>query len=238
MFSAIDPPFAARRAAPILLLLVGLLGGASDAAAPENGPWEKEIRAFEKRDRQQPPPEGAVLFVGSSSIRLWNLSESFPGVATINRGFGGSQLVDSVQFAERIVIPYRPKLIVVYAGDNDIAAGKMPTQVAGDFKQFVGKVRPALPETPIAFLSIKPSIKRWALIDRIRAANRLIEQYTADHDQLLYVDVFAPMLGPDGQPRKELFRDDGLHLNAAGYKLWATALKPVLNTVETESTEK
>src|SRR5690348_21973 len=129
MFSAIDPSFAARRAAPMLLIVVGLLGGASHAAAPDNSPWEKEIRAFEKRDRQQPPPEGAVLFVGSSSIRLWNLRESFPGVATINRGFGGSQLADSVQFAERIVIPYRPKLIVVYAGDNDIAAGKAPAQV-------------------------------------------------------------------------------------------------------------
>jgi lysophospholipase L1-like esterase len=228
MFSAIDPSFAARRAAPMLLILAALLGSASDAAAPDNGPWEKEIRAFEKRDRQQPPPEGAVLFVGSSSIRLWNLSDSFPGVATINRGFGGSQLADSVQFAERIVIPYRPKLIVVYAGDNDIAAGKTPAQVAADFKHFVGKVRPALPETPIAFLSIKPSIKRWALVDRIRATNRLIEQYAADGDQLRYVDVFTPMLGADGLPRKELFREDGLHLNAEGYKLWAETLRPVL----------
>lgn len=225
------------------LVALMLLGGICTAcksliAAEKNAKnrWEKEIQAFEAQDRKQAPPEGAALFVGSSSIRIWKLDESFPGIATINRGFGGSQLADSVHFAPRIVIPYRPKLIVLYAGDNDIAAGKSPEQVFGDFKQFVHDVRQTLPETRIAYLSIKPSILRWALVDRMRATNRLIKQYIENKDdKLSYVDVFTPMLGADGMPRKELFRADGLHLSAEGYKLWASLLQPALEEVSTKS---
>jgi len=198
------------------------------AAPPAVSPWEKEIRAFERQDARQRPPKNAVLFVGSSSIRLWKLAESFPDLKTINRGFGGSQLADSVEFAERIVIPYRPKLIVLYAGDNDLAAGKTPEQVSADFQQFVVKVQKALPETRIAYLAIKPSIARWALVDRIRDANARIEKFIAGGERLQYVDVFQPMLGADGLPRRELFRGDGLHLNAEGYKLWAKVLRPAL----------
>jgi len=153
--------WASRRGCQFALTLTAIVSSALFstsllAAEPAASPWEKEIRAFEAKDQQQPPPGGAVLFVGSSSIRLWKLDESFPDVKTINRGFGGSHLADSVAFAERIVIPYRPKLIVLYAGDNDLAAGKTPERVLADFKQFVAKVEAALPETRIAFISIKP----------------------------------------------------------------------------------
>ncbi len=223
----------------VLSLLSGMGAWCEALSAAEKSAknrWEKEIQAFEAQDRKQAPPEGAALFVGSSSIRIWKLDESLPGVTTINRGFGGSQLADSVHFAPRIVIPYRPKLIVLYAGDNDIAAGKSPEQVFGDFKQFVQVVRKSLPETRITYLSIKPSILRWSFADRMRATNRLIKQYVDEQDdKLSYVDVFTPMLDADGMPRKELFRADGLHLSAEGYKLWASLLQPELEAVATKS---
>lgn len=190
--------------------------------------WESEIRAFERQDAQRRPPENAVLFVGSSSVRLWKLEESFPKLDAINRGFGGSQLADAVHFAERIVIAYRPRLVVLYAGDNDLAAGKKPAQVVADFKQFAAKVNAALPETRIAYLAIKPSIKRRALIARIRETNAAIEHFISGDERLSYIDVFHPMLTADAEPRPELFRADGLHLNAEGYKLWASVLKPTL----------
>lgn len=198
------------------------------AAEAAGNRWENEIQAFERQDAKHRPAENAVLFVGSSSIRLWKLDESFPDLNAINRGFGGSQLADAVHFAERIVIPYRPRLVVLYAGDNDLAAGKKPEQVLADFKQFAAKVNAALPETRIAYLAIKPSIKRWSLVDRIRETNAAIEQFISGDKRLTYVDVFQPMLAADGQPRPELFLADGLHLNAEGYKLWASVVQPTL----------
>jgi lysophospholipase L1-like esterase len=130
------------------------------------------------------------------------------------------------------VIPYKPRLVVLYAGDNDLAAGKTPAQVLADFKQFDAKLKAALPETRIAFLSIKPSIKRRALTDQIRATNAAIEEFISGDERLTYIDVFQPMLTDMGQPRPELFRSDGLHLNAQGYKLWASILQPTLRKAD------
>jgi lysophospholipase L1-like esterase len=212
-----------RHVIALLLLTTALSVGAAEA------PFEKDIRAFEAADTKQPPPKGAVLFVGSSSIRLWStLAEDFPGVPVINRGFGGSEIADSTRYADRIVIPYHPRRIVIYAGDNDIAKGKSPLQVADDFRAFVEKVRAALPDVPISYICIKPSLQRWKLVDKIKQADHLIEQYAGGEKSIDYIDVFAPMLGPDGTPRKELFRDDGLHLNAKGYALWASIIRPRL----------
>lgn len=137
-----------------------------------------------------------------------------------------SELADSVQYADRIVIPYHPRRIVLYAGDNDIAAGKSPERVLGDFQAFVEKVRASLPDVPISFIAIKPSLARWPLVEKIRQANRLVERYARDKKGLDYIDVFSPMLGPDGKPRQELFRQDGLHLNRAGYDLWVSIIAP------------
>jgi len=190
--------------------------------------WEREIAAFEKQDRTNPPPNGAILFLGSSSIRKWtNLPAAFPGKQVINRGFGGSQIADSVAFADRIVFPYEPRMIVFYAGDNDLAAGKSPDQVAGDFKAFVAKVHAQLPKTRIAFISVKPCPLRWKLVDKVKAVN---EQVKAIKDEeLTFIDIYPLMLGADGLPRKELFEADGLHPNAKCYELWADKIRPYLD---------
>ncbi|MCC6493186.1 MAG: hypothetical protein IT424_09210 [Pirellulales bacterium] len=190
--------------------------------------WAKEMDAFELQDAQTAPPEGAVVFVGSSSIRLWDLKKWFPDLQAINRGFGGSQLCDSVHYADLLVLRRRPRAIVLYAGDNDIAGGKSAEQVAGDFRAFVAKVRKALPETPIIYIAIKPSIARWKLAGKMKEANSLIQRQCSQEEGLRYVDVWTPMLGPNGQPRGELFRDDGLHLNDAGYDLWTELVRPLV----------
>ena len=190
--------------------------------------WAKEMAAFEQQDRQgQFSPQGTV-FVGSSSIRLWDLEKSFPGRPILNRGFGGSQIADSVKNADLLVIKHKPRTVVFYAGDNDIAAGKTPQTAAADYKAFVTKVHAALPETRIAFIAIKPSIQRWALIQKVREANALIRTMAEGDERLAFVDVDGPMLGWDEKPRKDLFVGDGLHLSPKGYELWTALVRPFL----------
>ena len=191
--------------------------------------WEPDIQRFEAADRIRPPRAGAAVFVGSSSIRMWETLEAdFPGLPVLNRGFGGSELSDAVRFADRIVIPYRPRVVVLYAGDNDLAAGKTPVQVFNDFQSFVTLVRRKLPETRIAFVAIKPSLARLSIIDKAREANQLIRDYVRGDNKLAYVDVFTPMLDANGQPRRELFLEDGLHMNASGYAIWRNLIAPIL----------
>ena len=187
--------------------------------------WSKELAAFEDQDRKA-PAVGGVVFVGSSSIRLWDLDRSFPKVRPLNRGFGGSSIIDSVNHVDLLVIRHRPRTVIFYAGDNDLAAGKSPQQTADDFKAFAAKVRAALPETRIAFIGIKPSIQRWALIAQIRKANALIREYCDGDDRLAFIDVDGPMLGWDAKPRRDLFVEDGLHLSPRGYALWTTLVEP------------
>ncbi len=171
-----------------------------------------------------------MLFVGSSTIRLWpNLAGDFPNVAVVQRGFGGSELDEVIYYAPRIVLPHRPRLIVLYAGDNDLASGKSPETVLQDYKTFVALVRRALPETRVAFISIKPSGDRWALVDKMRRANALVRDNTATDPRLIYVDAFTPMLGADGLPRTELFLEDKLHMNAQGYALWRGLLEAMVS---------
>lgn len=221
------------------LLLFGLLAswiGSSHRLEAEQkqdfSRWEKDIAVFERCDREQAPPKNAVVFVGSSSIRKWDLSKSFPRLPALNRGFGGSHLADVVHFAPRIVLKYEPRLIVLYAGDNDIAAGKTPARVHADFLAFVKIVHEKLPKTRIVFICIKPSLLRWALIDKIRKANALVEAECKKDERLVYLDIATPMLGGDGKPRRELFAKDGLHLSGKGYALWAKRLKPYLEKVK------
>jgi lysophospholipase L1-like esterase len=215
----------------LFLLLSTCFLISNDAVTAEPDPfarWEKAIAAMEQKDRKSKPPQGAVLFAGSSSTRLWNLETSFPGIPSINRGFGGSKIADSTHFASRIILPQRPRIIILYAGDNDIQGGKKAEDVHRDFMKFVQTIHAELPETRIVFIAIKPSIKRWRLVDEMRKANAFIAAEARENPKLGYVDIDMPMIGKDGLPRKELFADDGLHLNEAGYRIWTDLVKPLL----------
>lgn len=207
---------------------VAVLHGAALPVGAQADRWAKDMAAFEQQDQQKPSLPGGIVFVGSSSIRLWDLERSFPGMKIVNRGFGGSQIADSVRHADLLVVRHKPRTVVMYAGDNDIAGGKTPQDVADDFKAFVGKVHAALPQARIAFIAIKPSIQRWALIAKVREANGLIRRYAGTDDRLAFIDVDGPMLGWNEQPRKDLFVDDGLHLSAKGYELWNALVRPFL----------
>lgn len=216
-----------RKTGSAALLLLAAGSVAATPAKPLTAEqWEREIRIMERGDARLMPKPGRILFVGSSSIRMWRtLAADFPELDVINRGFGGAQIPDVTYFAHRIVMPHQPARIVFYAGDNDLSDGRTPEQVAGDFRTFVMHVREALPGVPIVFLSIKPSPARAALQDRIRAANAAIQEVIQQLPGLSYVDVFTPMLDENGKARPELYETDGLHLSAEGYRLWRTLVR-------------
>lgn len=216
----------------LLFALALLLPLASQARENAHDAWNKDIAAFQDEDRAQPVAPGAVLFVGSSSIRFWkSLAQDFPATRVINRGFGGSDLDDSTYFADRIVIPYKPRAIVVYAGDNDLMGGDSPAQVRDDFVAFVAKVRGALPDVPIAFIAIKPSVARVKLLPQIHQADALIATWAKSQRAVTYLDVYTPMLDAHGQPRPELFIGDGLHMNRQGYDIWVAKVAPWLTSL-------
>jgi lysophospholipase L1-like esterase len=212
----------------ILLTLLVISFGAV-AKDTDHGKWNADIQAFEVSDKANPPPANAVLFIGSSSIRFWKTLETdFPGYRVINRGFGGSDLDDSTAFADRIVAPYHPSALVIYAGDNDLQGGDSPEQVRDDFAAFVKKVRQNQPDLPIAFIAIKPSVARVALLADILKADRLIRQWAMTQKNVAFLDVVPAMLDAQGQPKPDLFIEDGLHMNAKGYALWVAQVSPWL----------
>ncbi len=207
---------------PVLFLT--MLVWMSDAYADqphEPTVFEPEIRKFEVVDQRTPPPTNAILFTGSSSIRFWtNLTADFPRRVVLNRGFGGSHMSDLLHYFDRVVVPYHPQRIVVYEGDNDLAAGKTPEAVLKDYEEFVRLVETQLPGTPIVFLAVKPSRARLALMPVQRQFNASLKAYVKGHPRLSFVDTFTPILDATGQPRADLLREDGLHLNASGYAVW------------------
>jgi lysophospholipase L1-like esterase len=187
--------------------------------------WEKEIQAFAELDKKEFPKTGGVLFVGSSSIRGWRtVAQDFPEFYTINRGFGGSHLEDVNFYAPQIVFPYKPKLIVLYAGENDLVAGKSIETVFNDLKKFVASVRQNLPKSRLIVVSVKPSPSRWEFTPKFQELNRLMKVETEKDKHLLFVDVWTPMLDENSKPRKEIFLGDRLHMNPAGYKIWRETL--------------
>ncbi|MDB5730994.1 MAG: lipolytic protein family [Variovorax sp.] len=188
--------------------------------------WRTELAAFERADREQPPAGGGVLFVGSSTVRLWpHLAQDFPQwPAVVNRGFGGSTLSDCSGLAHELVGRHRPRQVVVYAGDNDLAEGQTPTQVLESFLRFEAALRAELPEADIAFVSIKPSPSRESLLEAVRRTNRLIAAAIYTLPRTRYIDVFTSMLDDAGRPRPELFRADRLHMNEDGYRLWRSVI--------------
>jgi lysophospholipase L1-like esterase len=182
-------------------------------------------------DATMPPPADAFLFIGSSSIRLWEtLAEDMAPMQTIRRGFGGSKLRDAIYYIDRIITPYNPRAVVVFSGSNDIA-GENPKQareVLALYMEFVSEVQNRLPGTPIYYIAITPTWSRWEHHELVDEANRLIEHYSGTNDDLYFIDTASAVLDENGEPRKELFREDQLHLNADGYKVWTSVIKPVL----------
>jgi lysophospholipase L1-like esterase len=206
--------------------------GASAVAAPASIDLDRfasEIARFDSSDRAAPPAPGGIVFVGSSTIRFWTtLPEDFAGLPVLNRGFGGSTFPEALHFLPRLVLRYRPRTVAVYEGDNDLAAGRTPQQVAEDYRAFVRAVRDSLPDARIVFLAIKPSPSRWKLEAQRREANRLVQAVVAPDPRQTFVDVGTPMLGADGRPRPELYRPDSLHMTPAGYAIWRAVVAPVL----------
>lgn len=210
-----------------LAFLIAFTPLAVEAAVPVDK-WAADMKWFDAQDATKTCPPGGVVFVGSSSIRMWNLPKSFPELKPLNRGFGGSHLSDSVAEVDRLVIRHRPRTVVVYAGDNDIAAGKSAGQVVADLEAFVLKVREALPETKIVYIGIKPSLARWKLAEEMKNANAGLKEVCDRHGNCEFVDVWGPMLCEEGTPRKELFVWDGLHMTPEGYEVWAALVGPHL----------
>jgi len=215
---------AARLAVLSLALLSGFASQAQNVSAQVR--WQGELNAFAQADREHPPAKDGVLFVGSSTIRMWpDIARDFQDQpVVINRGFGGSTMEDSSLFARELVVRYKPRLVLVYAGDNDLAEGRSPMQVLESFARFANVVRSDLPDTRIAFISVKPSPSREKLMPQIRETNDAIAAYLRRLPNSDYIDVYTSMLGADGRPRPELFRPDQLHMNDQGYRLWQSLI--------------
>lgn len=212
-----------------ILIVAFLLYGLSVLAqAPR---FKKDIDAFLSADSLQFPSKGQLLFVGSSSFTYWkDIQDYFPGYSILNRGFGGSSLPDVIQYADKIILPYQPKQIIIYCGENDIADSipATPKMVRDRFKTLLKIIRTELGNIPVAFISIKPSPSRWKLEKQFLKANRLIKRYLRRDAATVYVDVHRAMLLPDGTVNPELFIKDNLHMNAKGYAIWQKILEPIL----------
>jgi lysophospholipase L1-like esterase len=199
------------------------------AEARDYAKWEKEVAAYEAADRQSPPPKGGVLFIGSSTIRLWKtLAEDFPDHKVLSRGFGGTEIVDATHFADRLIFPHEPRQIFLRAGGNDIHAGRLPNEVAIDFIEFVKKIRTRLPRTEILFIAVSPAPARWGEGDKSRELNRLIRQEALSMPRVGFVDAYDVSLTSEGRARPELFIKDRLHFAPEGYKLLAERVRPFL----------
>lgn len=217
------------------LLAAGLLAGCASGGVPagldpvSSPEWTTDMARFAAQDATTPLPERPIVFTGSSSVRMWEtLAADFPHAGVLNRGFGGSQVRDAVWYADEVALRYRPRQIVLYAGDNDIAEGRSAAQVLADTQAFVARIRATRPGTPIALLGIKPSPSRANLLGIQRAANNALRDWAATQRNVAYIDVFTPMLDADGVPREDLFIADRLHMNAAGYAMWREIIEPYL----------
>ncbi len=199
--------------------------------AQQHPPFYDEIQNFKKQDSIHFPPKNAVLFVGSSSFRKWKDVQSyFPDVTVINRGFGGSELTDAIRYANDIIIPYHPRQIVIYSGENDMAYSdtNTPKIILERFKNLFNIIRLALPNVSIVYISIKPDGARERLMPEEEKANNLIKQFLQTKKNTVFVDVFHKMLDENGKPMKDIFLDDNLHMNAKGYHIWQKAIAPYL----------
>ena len=212
-----------------LLFLTAPPAAAQAGKSADAAQWEQAIRAFESADTAAPPPKGGIVFIGSSSIRMWtSLATDFPGMPVINRGFGGSQLPEVTAYVDRIVTPYQPRQVIVYCGGNDINAGRSAGDILADFQALVRAIHAAHPVARVAYISIAPNPARWSQIGTVKATNQVVKEWIATDPRLTFIDVFAAMLGPDGQAKPDIFLADRLHMNAKGYAIWRAVVGPHL----------
>jgi lysophospholipase L1-like esterase len=219
------------RGAIAAMLAAELASVALLAQAPPRDPgrWEPNIKAFEEQDRRSAPAKAGIVFVGASSIVRWNVAEFFPDLQVLNRGFGGSEMADTAHFAARTVLPYEPRIVVLYPGENDIARGVPPETVAAGFERFVATVRGTLPKTRILIIGLKPTPARWRFNDQMLDTNRRLREIASRHDGITYISVEKAMLGPDKMPRPDLFIEDGQHMTRTGYEIWTDIVRPHLH---------
>ena len=199
--------------------------------AQQKFPFWDEIQKFKSQDSLHFPPKNAILFVGSSSFTKWtDVQNYFPGYKIINRGFGGSSLPDVIHYANDIIVPYHPKQVVIYCGENDLAASDTVTSkmVFNRFKNLFTMIRKKLTLVPILFISIKPSPSRQKLMPKMVAANEMIKRFLSKNKKATFADVYHKMLKVDGQPMDDIFIEDKLHMNAKGYAIWQKEIKPYL----------
>ncbi len=217
------------------MIAIALLASSSRAKDTKKGPerWESSIADFETRDKETPPEAGTLLFVGSSSIRMWDLKQSWPDTAAINNGFGGSTLADSIYHFDRLFKPYDPSAIILYAGDNDISNGLTPEEVTADFKKLAALIKGQFPDTPVIFIAIKPSQSRAKLWPPMKEANDAIAGLCQKDPNLHYADIARPMLKEASPPPKTWFKEDGLHLSEMGYKRWTAIINRILKKAQT-----
>ena len=196
-------------------------------------PFENEIRRYEQQDKEFFPPRGGVLFIGSSSIRMWrSLEEDMEGIPVVNRGFGGATSSQILYYIDRIVLPYKPSVIVYYFGDNDAAAGRQPEKILSNYREFICRVRDSLPSTKIIMLSIKPSLKRQNKLSVQRAVNEGMKKLSEEYQKVEYLDISTAMMLNDSIIRDDIFLPDSIHMNQKGYAIWTKILKDELAPVQ------
>lgn len=210
----------------LFFVLLAVLAGSAPLLRADPARWEQDTAAIAARSSLEP---GGVVFIGSSSIRMWkSLAADFPELRVLNHGFGGSHLEDSVHFFDRLVRPFAPKAVVLYAGENDVSGGMKPEKVLADFREFRRLLRATAPEAKLVYISLKPSPSRVKHQAEMARTNALIAAECANDPLCFFVDVFTPMLDAQGQPRGELFLNDRLHMNAAGYAVWTARVRAAL----------
>lgn len=196
---------------------------------PDPARFESAVEAFEKESRETPPPEGAIVGLGSSSMRMWtSIREDLKPLTMIPRGFGGSVMNDALYYADRIAVPYKPRAVLLYEGDNDAAFGISPEKIVETFDALIGKIHGELPGARIYVISIKPSISRWNIWETMRKTNELLKSRCDEEPLLTYIDVATPMLDDRGKVLQDIFIQDNLHLNKKGYAIWSKAIRSVL----------
>ena len=190
--------------------------------------WQSEIDTFDKLNGANPLQDG-ILFTGSSSIRMWkDPAKDFNNPKILNRGFGGSQIIDLIENFDQVILKYHPQKIVIYSGDNDIQEGKSAEIVFGDFCVLYGMIKAKLPNAKVYYIAIKPSLNRWNKVIEMQKANTMINEYLNTKSNAAFVDIFSPMIDITGKPSDKWFMEDGLHMTDEGYQLWTKILAPYI----------